>query len=78
VTHNTSLEPSRDDFFAGARLAGDEDAQVEARGYLDILPDLPYQLGRADKPTYHWRAIYIWLPRCIYEINSYIFRILRK
>jgi len=69
---------ARDEFFAGARLAGDEDAQVEARGNLDILPDLPYQLGRADKPTCHWRAIYIWLPRYIDEIKSYIFRVLRK
>jgi hypothetical protein len=49
----------RDEFFARARLADDEDVQVEARGDLDILPDLPYQLGLADEFGYHWRAVYI-------------------
>jgi hypothetical protein len=34
---------ARDKFFAGIRLAGDEDAQVEACGDLDIPPDLPHQ-----------------------------------
>jgi hypothetical protein len=52
----------RDEFFPGTWLAGDEDAQVEARGNRDILPDLPHQLGLTDESVYHWRAVYISLP----------------
>jgi hypothetical protein len=50
---------SRDEFFACTRLSDDEDAQVEARGDLDVLPDLSYQLGLADESVYHRRTVYI-------------------
>jgi hypothetical protein len=50
---------ARDEFLARSRLADDEHIEVEARGGLDLLPDLPYQLGLADDFVYHWRAVCI-------------------
>src|SRR5262249_12354740 len=49
---------ARDEFFASARLADDEDAQVEARGDHDILPDVPHQFGLADEFVNYHRAVF--------------------
>jgi hypothetical protein len=56
---------ARDEFVAGAWLAGDKDAQVKACGNLDVSPDFPYQFGLTDKSINCRRAVYIWLPRPI-------------
>jgi hypothetical protein len=47
---------ARDEFFAGARLADNEDAQVEARGDHDIFPDLADQFRFADEFVKYHRA----------------------
>jgi len=39
----------RDEFFASARLASDEDVQVVARGNLYISPDSPHHFRFADE-----------------------------
>jgi hypothetical protein len=39
---------ARDEIFACARLAGDEDAQVEVCGNLDVSPDFLHQVGLAN------------------------------
>ena len=39
----------RNEFFARARLAGDEDVQVQACGNLYISPDSPHHIRFADE-----------------------------
>src|SRR5262249_45590854 len=55
------VDALRDEFFAGARLADDENAQVEARGDLDILPDLPDQPGLPNESVFQRRPVSISL-----------------
>src|SRR5215510_2372285 len=54
---------ARDEVFARARLADDEDAQDEACGNLDVSPDFPHQVGLANKSTNCRRAVYAFHPR---------------
>jgi len=49
---------ARDEFFASAWLANDEDAQVEARGNHDIPPDFPHQFRFADEFVDYHRVVF--------------------
>jgi hypothetical protein len=52
-----------DEFFARARLADDEDAQVEACGNFDVSPDFPHQVRLANKSANYRGAVYAFRSR---------------
>jgi hypothetical protein len=54
---------SRNEFFACARLADNEDAHVEVCGNLDVSPDFPHQVGLANKSANCRGVVYAFHPR---------------
>jgi hypothetical protein len=61
---------SRNEFFACARLADNEDAHVEVCGNLDVSPDFPYQVGLANKSTNYRGTVYAFRS-CLSILSSF-------